>query len=572
MPRWKIKEKAEVAGKADYSCHPIILNLLFQRGLDTKEKIDAFFSPEYERDLLDPFLFADMPKAMERIRQAKEKKEAIVIYGDYDADGVTSSAILQEAFDEIGIKTSVYIPDKKSEGYGINVDAIKKFSKQKVSLIVTVDCGISNKKEVELANSKNIDVIILDHHHIPAEVPPALAIINPNLKNSGYSFNQLAGVGVAFKFVQALYATFIPEKKEQLKWMLDLVAIGTIADCMELLGENRAIVKYGLVVLSKTKRVGLKEMFAVGRISIDENNFPDARKVAFQIAPRINAAGRMDHANTAFNLLREKKQDLARGLALELEKNNQDRQKETAQITGEVKILAGNMFKDRKFIFAVGEHFPIGIVGLVAGKIADEFNKPTAVLQKGDKVSKGSMRSIPQVNIIEAIEKCSQFLLKFGGHSQAAGISVENENLEKFYEALSQIIEKELDGKDLSLELEIEAEITSKDIDNKFVNDLKKFEPFGEGNAEPVFLMKNLEISELKIVGNGSKHLKLFLRAGDGTPKIFEAIGFGLVEKFPEIKKGDKIDAVFNLSEDEWNGNKKIQMKLIDLKISENPL
>jgi single-stranded-DNA-specific exonuclease len=567
MSQWKIKEKAATADQMDFPYHPIIVNLLLQRALNTKEKIESFFSPEYDRDLLDPFLFADMPKAMERIRQAKEKKEAIVIYGDYDADGVTSSAILQEAFDEIGIKSSVYIPDKKTEGYGINANSIENFAKQKVSLIVTVDCGISNKSEVELANRKNIDVIILDHHHIPAKVPPALAIINPNLKNSGYPFDQLAGVGVAFKFVQALYATFIPEKMEQLKWMLDLVAIGTIADCMDLLGENRAIVRYGLVVLSKTKRVGLKEMFAVGRISIDENNFPDARKVAFQIAPRINAAGRMNHANTAFNLLREKKQDLARGLALELEKNNQDRQKETAQITGEVKILAKNMFKDKKFIFAVGEHFPIGIVGLVAGKISDEFNKPTAILQKGDKISKGSMRSIPQVNIIEAIEKCSKFLLKFGGHSQAAGISVANENLEKFYEALSKIIEKELEEKDLSLALEIDAEITSKDIDNQFVNDLKKFEPFGEGNAEPIFLMKNLEVSELKIVGNGSKHLKLFLRAGDGTPKIFEAIGFGLVEKFPEIKKGDKIDAVFNLSEDEWNGNKKIQMNLIGLKI-----
>lgn len=277
----------------------------------------------------------------------------------------------------------------------------------------------------------------------------------------------------------------------------------------------------------------------------------------------------MDHANTAFNLLREKKQDWARGLALDLEKNNQDRQKETTQITGEVRILAANMFKDKKFIFAVGEHFPIGIVGLVAGKISDEFNKPTAVLQKGKKESKGSLRSIPQINIIESIEKCSQFLLKFGGHSQAAGISLKNENLEKFHEALSRVVTKELEGKDLATELEIDSEITPKDIDNQLVEDLKNFEPFGEGNREPVFLMKNLEISKIKIVGNGDKHLKLFLKAGDGTPKIFEAIGFSLAEKFSEIKVGDKIDAVFNLSEDEWNGNKKIQMRLIDLKIIE---
>ncbi|MFA5777015.1 MAG: single-stranded-DNA-specific exonuclease RecJ [Parcubacteria group bacterium] len=564
---WKIREKEKIDKTVLPRLHSVILDILFKRGLDTNEKINEFLFPDYDKGLFDPFLFSDMEKAVGRVLKAKESEELVAIFGDYDADGVTSSVILKEALDNIGIESVVYLPDRKLEGYGMNLNAVEEFKKKNIKLIITVDCGITNYEETAKANKNGIDVIIIDHHHVPKKIPKAFAIINPHLKNSGYPFLNLAGVGVAFKFVQALYGKFFPEKMDQLKWMLDLVSIGTVADCVPLASENRVITKFGLIVLSKTKRAGLLELFQVARIQVDENNIPDTHKISFQIAPRINAAGRMDHANTAFNLIRESDQVKARDLALELEKNNQARQKATAQIVDEIRILANNMFKNKKFIFAASEHFPNGIVGLAAGRIADEFNKPVAVLNKGEEESSGSFRSIPQINIIEAIEKCADLLVKFGGHSQAAGITIKNEKLNAFFEKLSGIIEKELEGKDVTPVLEIDAEIFPKDLDFELAESLRKLEPFGQGNEEPIFLMKNMKVSELRTVGNGEKHLKLSLRAQDGTPKIFEAIGFNLTNGFSHLKKGDKIDTVFTICEDNWNGNKKIQLKLIDLKI-----
>lgn len=564
---WKLKEKVEMKEAGLPKLHPVILQILLDRKINTEEKINNFLHPDYEKDLFDPFLFSDMEKALERVKKAQKDKELVAIFGDYDADGVTSSTILKEALDTLGIESTIHIPDRKIEGYGMNIKAIEEFKNKNVKLVITVDCGITNCNEVERAKKFGIDVIIVDHHHIPAKIPDALAIINPHQKKSGYPFPDLAGVGVTFKFVQGIYKKFFPDKIDQLKWMLDIVAIGTVADCVPLINENRVITKFGLIVLSKTKRIGLLELFQVARLQVDENNVPDTRKISFQIAPRINAAGRMDHANTAFNLIKEKNQVIARNLALELEGNNQARQKATAQIVDEVRILANNMFKDKKFIFAVGEHFPTGIVGLASGRISDEFNKPVAILNKGETESTGSFRSIPQINIIETIEKCSEFLVKFGGHSQAAGVTVKNENLNAFFEKLSEIIENELKDKDVSVVMEVDAEILPKDLDFELAESLQKFEPFGEGNEEPIFLMKNLEVSDLRTVGNGEKHLKLSLKANDGTPKIFEAIGFNLTNGFSHLKKGDKVDIIFTISEDKWNGNKKIQLKLIDIKI-----
>lgn len=564
---WKLKEKVNIEN-ADLNIHPIALELLYQRNLDTEEKINGFFYPDYNRDILDPFLFFQMDRAVKRIGKARDSKELTAVFGDYDADGVTSTVILKETLDELGINSLVYIPDKKLEGYGLNEQAINGLEKQNVKLIITVDCGITNLSEIDAANKKGIDVIIIDHHHVPARIPKACAIINPRIKNSGYPFLELAGVGVTFKVAQALYRKFLPEKIEQLKWILDLVALGTVADCVPLQGENRVIAKYGLIVLSKTRRAGLQELFSVGRILIDENNIPDTRKISFQIAPRINAAGRMEHANAAYNLLVEKNKVQARVLALEIEATNQKRQQETERVVEEVRILAGTMFKGKKLIFAVGEHFPIGTAGLVAGKIAEEFQKPAGVLQKEEKISRGSFRSIPRINIIEMLERCNDLLIKCGGHEQAAGISIGNDNLEKFYDKLNALIGKELKDKECVPEIEIDAEVSPSDIDFELAGTLEKFAPFGEGNPEPKFLIKDLIIEELKTVGNGNRHIKLFLRPDDGSPKIFESIGFNLNEKFSHLKKSNKVDIIFNLEVDSWNGNKKIQLKLIDLQIS----
>lgn len=569
---WNIKsEKNNFSKELENKYGRIILDLLAKRKIDSAEEIERFFNFDYEKDVTDPLGIIEIQKAVDRIIKTKSNspsgEEKIAIYGDYDADGVTASVVLYETLLDLGFKNVIsYIPDRQTEGYGINEKALSYLKEQGVKLIITVDCGITNCVEIKKARELGMDVIITDHHHVPEEMPEACALINPHIIGSNFAFRDYAGVGVAFKLAQALYKKIEPKKIDQLKWALDLVGIGTVADCVPLLGENRVLVKYGLIVAGKTRRPGLREMYQVGRMNISENSVPDAWNVAFQIAPRINAAGRMDHASTSYKLLIEKDKAKARNLALEVESKNQERQKITGEIVREIKILADNLFKDRKIIFAANPHWPVGILGLVAGKIADEYKKPTIILQKQERELTGSLRSIPEVDIMKVLNSCKDLLVKFGGHAQAAGVTVSIEKAEEFFSRFEKNVEEIMEGKEITTELEVDAEITVDDINWDFMDLFKKMEPFGEGNRQPVFLMKNLKIYELKIVGNGSKHLKLSLGAAEGSPKIFDSIGFGFGAKFPDLKQDDIIDAVFNLCEDSWNGSKKIQLKLIDLK------
>ncbi|MDP1833672.1 MAG: single-stranded-DNA-specific exonuclease RecJ [Candidatus Moranbacteria bacterium] len=566
--KWDVKKESgnPIVGLEDGGFHPVVLRLLANRGITEADGIRKFFDFNYDSDVHSPFLFSDMEKAMARMARAKEGKEKLAIFGDYDADGVTATALMYETLTNLGFTDVIpYIPGRQTEGYGMNEAAIEYLSKEGVSLIITVDCGVTNVAQTDKAKSLGVDVIITDHHYVPKELPQAVAIINPHMENCGYPFADLAGVGVAFKFAEALYRKFDAGRIDQLKWLLDLVAIGTVADCVPLIGENRVLAKYGLVVLSKTRRAGLLEMFKVGRIAIDENNIPDTQKIGFQIAPRINAAGRMDHASMAYDLLIEKDTVRARDMALEIEDKNKSRQKVTTEIVREVRALAENSFKERKLIFAANEHWQVGILGLIAGRVAEEFNKPTAVFQKRETEFVGSFRSIDQVNIVKVLEQCSDLLIRFGGHSQAAGAQVAPENMDKFYEKMSAIIEKQLENKDITPTITIDLEVGPQDIDWDLVGAINKLQPFGEGNEEPVFIMKDLSIADMKVVGNGSKHLKLSLRAQDG-PRIFEAIGFRLGENELGLEVGEMVDIVFNLQEDEWNGNKKMQLNLVDIR------
>lgn len=572
----KIKTK-EIDSSLAERYPPVILEILKNRGIESAEEVEGFFDYDYDKNLADPLLILGMEEALGRISKARLRKEKVAIFGDYDADGVTAAVVLKETLEELGLEeVFVYIPDRQTEGYGVNKKAIEYLRRKGVTLVITVDCGISNYAEIEEAKKNGLDFIVTDHHHIPERIPDAVAVINPHLEKSNFvpegKGSDLAGVGVAFKLAQAIYNKFFPEKIEQLKWSLDLVAIGTIADCVSLLGENRVLVKYGLIVLSKTRRAGILEMFQVGRINISENNVPDAHAVAFQIAPRINAAGRMDHANAAYKLLLEKDRSIGRVLALELEEKNQQRQKVTAEITREVQIIANNLFKDKKAILVENEHWPVGVLGLVAGKIAEEFGKPTAILQKKETEYVGSLRSIPQIDIMEVLEECRGCLASFGGHAQAAGVRVSHENIETFLKKFLYIVEKKMDGREVAHFLQIDAEISSEEIDWDLVAALEKMEPFGMGNPEPVFCSRSLVVVETKIVGNGQKHLKMALRAGKNSPKIFDSIGFSLGEKFSNFRAGDIIDVVFNLNADEWNGSKKIQLKLLDIKNSNQSL
>lgn len=560
--KWNIKRSLSGgAGDGFVSLDPIEA-LLSLRGVEGETDRKRFLSPKYDTDLHDPFLFADMRKLVDRVGRAREKKETIGVFGDYDADGITSSVLLRRTLERLGLVVAPYIPDKLTEGHGLHPNALDFFSKERVTLVFTVDCGMMNHAEIEEAVSRGMEVIVIDHHHVPETLPAAFAIINPKLPDSKYPFGELCGAGTTFKTADALYRQFLPDKRDELKWLLDIAAIGTVADCVPLIGENRVIVTYGLVVLSKTRSVGLREMFSVGKIAVDEDHIPNAQTIAFQIAPRINAASRMTHARMAHDLLMTKKRDEARLLALELEAQNGSRQKVSETLAREVRAVAENLYRDKKLVFAVGEHYPLGVAGLVAGKIAHELGKPTAVFSKGETESTGSFRSIPALNMIEAIGECSSLLERFGGHSQAAGATIRNENLEAFYEKLERIVEKKLAETDMEPVLDIDLEISSGHITPYLFERLSRLAPFGIGNSEPTLLIRNVSVDSVRPVGSGEKHLKISFKTENG---VFGGIGFGMGEAWSDLCSGERVDVVFHLGENRWNGSKRLELRLLDM-------
>ncbi len=569
MPEWKYKitelpkNTGQHTGQEEW--HPVTEALLNHRGYTTKEARELFLSPNFDRDIHDPFLFKEMEKIVTRLGEARVNLETVGVFGDFDADGVTSSVIMREALQAIGVPVQVYIPEKVNEGHGFNILAVDFFESKGIKLVLTLDCGIMNHDVILEAKKRGIATIVIDHHHVPEVMPEAYAIINPKVPTETYPFRELCGAGTSFKVAQALYQRYLPKEVEQLKWLLDVVAVGTVADVMPLVGENRCIVKYGLIVLSKTKRVGFQEMFAVGRIPIDEDHVPDAHTIGFQIAPRINAASRMAHAMLAHQLLMERDQAEARILALELDDCNVRRQKVSTEVTDRVRKIALEKFANKKFIFAADEHFPYGVVGLIAGRIAREFNKPTCIMTRGETTSVGSFRSIAELNIIEAIEECGDMLEKFGGHAQAAGMTIRNDRMGAFYEKFNALVEKKLADVVTEPEQWVDVVVKPEHLTPKLYRDLVAFAPFGEGNPEPVFALENMVVREARLVGNGSKHWKLSLVAQGGI-KCFDAIGFSLGTTFPDLKENDVLDVAFTLDENTWNGSTSLQLKLVDMK------
>ena len=565
MPEWKYKITSLPESTGQEAFHPVTEALLTARGLVTKEERDLFLTPNFDRDIHDPFLFLEMEKIVNRLGEARANLETVGVFGDFDADGVTSSVIIREALQAIGVPVEVYIPEKVNEGHGFNTLAVDFFESKGIKLVLTLDCGIMNHDVILEAKKRGIATIVVDHHHVPEVMPEAYAIINPKVPTETYPFRELCGAGTSFKVAQALYMRFLPKEVEQLKWLLDVVAVGTVADVMPLIGENRCIVKYGLIVLSKSRRVGFQEMFAVGRIPIDEDHVPDAHTIGFQIAPRINAASRMAHAMLAHQLLMERDQAEARVLALELDDCNVRRQKVSTAVTDQVRAIAVEKFSDKKFIFAADEHFPYGVVGLIAGRIAREFNKPTCVMTKGETTSVGSFRSIAELNIIETLEECGDMLEKLGGHAQAAGMTIRNDRMDAFYEKFNALVEEKLANVVTEPEQWIDVVVKPEHLTPKLYRDLVAFAPFGEGNPEPVFALENMVIREARLVGNGSKHWKLSL-VPQGGIKCFDAIGFSLGTNFPDLKENDVLDVAFSLDENHWNGSTSLQLKLVDIR------
>jgi single-stranded-DNA-specific exonuclease len=564
---------------------PIAAQLLWNRGVRTQEKIDEFLNPDYIGDLHDPFLFNDMEKAVALIGQAIEKNQRIIVHGDYDADGVCASAIIITALKKLGAtNVGVFIPHREIDGYGLNKNTINFLHKENANLIITCDCGISNTEEVKLAKELGMKVIVTDHHAMPAVFPPADAIIHPLVPTEKYPDKSLSGGGVAFKLVQGLLKhhgrshDVLPsgERHEAFeKWLLDLVAISTVGDMVPLIGESRTLVRYGLTVLNKTRNLGLRALLQTASL-LDENGKPkrtfDTETISFQVAPRINAAGRMDHANVAFALLMAETAEEAKNFAQQLQKNNTDRQKLTEKLVNEARAQIKETGQDKNPIILVeGENWSAGILGLVASKIKEEFFKPTLVMGINKELVVGSGRSVPGFNLIGTLQSVPEFFHKYGGHPQACGFSLKSPAV--LPEFRSAMIEKAAAGTkdiDLTPQIKIDTEVNLEDVNWKLFDILEKFEPFGSANDEPLYAARGLTIINIDPVGKDNKHLRLMVKHNSHMVRKTIAFGFGDPVKHPSnwsdsLKPGDKIDLAFSVSVNEWNGNRELQLMVADI-------
>ncbi len=570
--KWSLKNSRKISERIFPELERATEKLLVKKGINNRQKQQEFLYPDYERDLHNPRLLGDMDKAVRRILQARKGKEKVCIFGDYDVDGITSASILFDFFQQIGLESFVYLPDRNKEGYGLNKQAIDYIKQKGASLIITVDSGITSLDEVKYAQKKGLETIITDHHLPLEKVPPALAVINPKKKEDSYPEKMLAGVGVTFKLIQALAAKIEGYDQEQLKWLLDLVALGSVADCVPLLGENRTLTKFGLIVLAKTRRTGLKQLFQVGRINIGADNLPTGEQISYQIAPRLNAAGRMDHASLAYELLKcpVKESARARLLALEIEEQNQQRQKTTSAIIKEIenKLDKNNL---PAVIIDSSPHWSLGVVGLVAGRLAEKYHRPVILFQEQHEYLKGSCRSVPGFNLVENLKQLAHLLEKFGGHAQAAGLTILRENLPTFRQKFAKIVSQA----NLSLaekEVIIDEELALSEINEKLLKELSLFEPFGIGNEKPLFLSRKVKIEQIKYLGKQGQHLKIWVSQNGNQQQILPLIMFNFSEKTlnqreaEDLQPGGEIDIVYTLQKNFWNGQVSIEGQLVDLR------
>lgn len=531
---------------------PLIVQLLYNRGLTEPRQLQSFMAGDKSL-ASSPLLLPDMHQAVARIYRALLAGESIAIYGDYDTDGITATALLVQGLSVLGSKATPYIPHRLTEGYGLRKAALENLSQQGISLVITVDCGITSLPEVKKARRMGLDIIVTDHHTPLPEIPPALATVNPKLPNSAYPFSELTGAGVAFKLLQALLQSLGREK--HLDKLMDLVALGTIADISPLVGENRYLVKEGLKLINTTPRLGIKEIINQAGLKIGSL---DAESISWVIAPRLNAAGRLEHAITSYKLLMTDSPEEAYRLARWLDQKNVERQKLTTATLAKAReqVLAQGI---SPLLVASDKDYFIGIAGLVASRLAEEFYRPSIVIKTGEKISSGSCRSIPEFNIIAALNQCSHLLSQFGGHSQAAGFTLPTKNLARLRENLLQLATTQLAGADLRPRLDIDVEITLPNLGGETFQITQQLAPFGRGNPVPTFLSRRVEVIDCRTMGDGGEHLRLKLRQ-DGTR--WDGVGFGLGSYLSEVTS--PLDIVYNLEIDRWGGKETLRLNLLD--------
>jgi single-stranded-DNA-specific exonuclease len=562
---WSVKEPAPddfLAAVDKLGYGKFTAQLLYNRNLKTPEAIDYFFNASFP-NLADPFLIKDMDKAVDRIKKALTAKECIAIYGDFDADGVTACSLLVQYFRAAGAEVVPRIPHRVDEGYGLNPSALRRLQAQGVKLIITVDCGVSNNAEVELATELGMDVIVTDHHRPPDVLPNALAILNVRQPGCNYPYKGLAGVGVAFHLVRALGKEGVKSNGLRPNDLLDLVALGTVADIAPLTGENRVLVSSGLKAMNKTTRPGI---VALTEAASYKQGDLDTTSIGFGLAPRINAAGRIDDAILAYELLLTESLEKAREIALQLNQKNKERQGKLAQVLDEARgqVVSQRLAETQKLILLSGEEWPAGIVGLVAGRLADEYSRPVLVLERGPEFSKGSARSPYVFNIIEALSECADLLTRYGGHRQAAGFTIATANLPELESRLLAQAEVKLTEADLHPHLEIDMQLNLDEIEAAY-SQSRVLAPFGSENSQPLYACYGLKLREARPVGTEGVHLRLKLFDVQRL-KTVDAIFFREGWRAADLRPGDVLDIAFILEQNEWQGKKKVELHVRDIR------
>ena len=561
--RWNLKskpkkEKVQALQNA-LQVDDIVATLLVQRGIETFEQAKQFFRPTLE-DLHDPYLMKDMDKAVNRIELAIENNERVLVFGDYDVDGTTAVSLVSSYLKTITANIATYIPDRYNEGYGVSYQGIDFADDNGFSLIIALDCGIKSIEHVEYAKTKGIDFIICDHHRPGEVLPDAVAVLDPKREDCLYPYDELCGCGVGFKLVQALGKNRNQTTQDLIPY-LDLVATAIAADIVPITGENRVLAKFGLEVINSNPRAGIKAL--VQNAKKKELTITD---VVFTVAPRINAAGRIHHGDYAVRLLTEFNLEQAEEVAKEIEQFNSDRKDLDKQITKEALLQIEENNEEKSFSTVVyNENWHKGVIGIVASRLVENYYRPTIVFTKsGDKLA-ASARSVKDFDIYNALEACSEHLEQFGGHMYAAGMTLLEENYQKFKQAFEEVVQQTLHPDLQTPELEYDAEINLNDINPKLVRILKQFEPFGPQNMTPLFLIKELTDSGYaKKLGSEDEHLKAFVKQNDS--ESYGAIGFGLGNKIDIVKNFSKFDAIVSIEENEWRDVVTLQLQLRDIK------
>ncbi len=554
---WRIKTQDNILKEKlaeELKIHPVIASLLINRNIESPQDAFLFLNPELE-NLHSPFLLRDMDKAAERIKKALHKKETVLIYGDYDVDGITATALLVMAFSKMGLKVHTYIPDRLKEGYGLSKESIRFIKEKKIDLVITVDCGISSFEEVDLLNEAGIDVIITDHHQPRnKKLPKAFAVIDPHRESCGYPFKYLSGVGVAFKLAEAICGKFLKE-------YLDLVCLGTVSDIVPLTGENRVFAKYGLACLRETSKIGIRALIKASGLSkkrIDETH------IGYILGPRINSTGRISSPNTSLKLLLTESEEEAEHLAGILNSENSRRQALVEDILKEalLKIEKEINFKYHKVMVLDKIDWHIGVIGIVASRLTDRFSRPTVIISTLGENCKGSARSVEDFHLFEALSECEEFLSEYGGHSQAAGFSMLRRNIEPFRDKINRIADRLLNADELMPKLDIDMEIGFGEIKAGLMEKLEVLSPYGEENPAPVFLTRNLFL-KTDIQYFGKDNVRMW--ASDKR-LTYEAVGFGLSEDIPALVRNDCFDLTYSPVLNSFKDENSIRLIIKDLR------